>query len=45
MGAGDAFCAAYVCTENGEFSNMFASRYLSLTNRDVSSLKEMMNRE
>jgi sugar/nucleoside kinase (ribokinase family) len=45
IGAGDAFCAAYVCTENGEFSNMFASRYLSLTNRDVASLREMINRE
>lgn len=45
IGAGDAFCAAYVCTENGEFANMFASCYLSLPTRDVASLKEMMNRE
>ncbi len=45
IGAGDAFCAAYVCTENGEFANMFASYYLSLLTRDAASLKEMMNRE
>jgi bifunctional ADP-heptose synthase (sugar kinase/adenylyltransferase) len=45
IGAGDAFCAAYVCTENGEFANMFASYYLSLPTRDAASLKEMMNRE
>ncbi len=45
IGAGDAFCAAYVCTENGEFANRFASSYISLTDRTPCSLKEMINRE
>lgn len=45
IGAGDAFCAAYVCTEDGEFANKFASIYLSLASRDPVVLKEMISRE
>lgn len=45
IGAGDAFCACYVATENESLANKFASYYLSLKNRDADSLKRFFSHE
>jgi bifunctional ADP-heptose synthase (sugar kinase/adenylyltransferase) len=45
IGAGDAFCAAYVCTKNEKFANKFAAQYLSLSDRGAESIKRMIEDE